>query len=155
MVSRNGLADDKRPRGRPPLPFFLLIIVFSLLLGLIDSIKPWQPVPGLPLSGALMAFCPAAAALVLVYRRDGFAGAASFLKRSLDFKRIAVKSWYLPLVLLMPGGMALSYGVMRLLGRALPGFHVRPAAAAAMLLGFFIGGLGEELGRLSRRYSFG
>jgi membrane protease YdiL (CAAX protease family) len=93
-----------------------------------------------------MAFCPAAAALVLVYRRDGAAGVAALLKRSLDFERIKAKAWYLPILLLVPAAMVLSYGVMRLLGRPLPGMHVTVFGTAAMLLGFFVGALGEELG---------
>jgi membrane protease YdiL (CAAX protease family) len=137
---------DGKAYDRSLPAFFLLIVAFSLLVWLVGSTTRWQPVPGLPLSGLLMAFCPAAAALVLVYRRDGAAGVAALLKRSLDFNRIKAKAWYLPILLLMPAVMVLSYGVMRLLGRPLPGLHVTVFGIAAMFLGFFIGALGEELG---------
>jgi len=42
------------------------------------------------------------------------------LKRTFDYKRISTKAWYAPIVLLMPGVMILTYGLMRLMGLPLP-----------------------------------
>ena len=48
--------------------FFLLVFALSLPLWIIGAVIRSQLRPGLPVSGALMAFCPAAAALLLVCR---------------------------------------------------------------------------------------
>jgi membrane protease YdiL (CAAX protease family) len=139
-------SNNRKDHDRPLSAFFLLVIMLSLPLLTIGALTRGQLLPGLPWGGALMAFCPAAAALVLMWRRNGAAGAVALLKRSVDFKRIKASAWYLPILLLVPAAMALSYGVMRILGRSVPGLHVTPLATAAMILGFFVGGLGEELG---------
>ncbi len=93
-----------------------------------------------------MFFCPVTAALILVYRENKTAGVTELLKRSFDYKRIRAKVWYAPIVLLMPGVMVLSYGLMRLMGVTLPTPQFPVLAALAMFLAFFIAALGEELG---------
>jgi uncharacterized protein len=70
------------------------------------------------------------------------------LKRSFDYKRISAKVWYIPILLLMPGVMVLSYGLMRLLGLPLPTPHYPTVLAAVLVMSFafFVAALGEELG---------
>ena len=70
----------------------------------------------------------------------------ALLKRSFDYDRIRSKVWYAPVLLLMPGVMILSYGLMRLMGVPLPTPRFPVLAALAMFLAFFIAALGEELG---------
>jgi len=91
-------------------------------------------------------FCPATAAIILVYRESKTAGVRDLLKRSFDYKRIKAKIWYAPILLLMPGVAILSYGWMRWIGVPLPIPQVPVVATLAMSLAIFILALGEELG---------
>ena len=93
-----------------------------------------------------MFVCPVTAALILVYRENKTTGVTELLKRSFDYKRIRAKIWYVPIILLMPGVMVFSYGLMRLMGVALPTPQFTVLAALALFLAFFIAALGEELG---------
>ena len=104
-----------------------------------------QLLPGLPVS-SLMFVCPLTAALFLVYREDRAAGVSELLKRSFDYTRISAKIWYAPIILLEPGVMALSYGLMHLMGVPLPAPQFTVLAALALVLTFFIAALGEEIG---------
>ena len=122
----------------------MLVFAFSIPFWLVGTTGQ-QLLPGLPAS-SLMFICPAAAALICVYRENKTAGLTELLKRSFDFKRIRAKIWYAPIVLLMPGVMVLSYGLMRLMGEPLPAPQFTALAALAMLVTFFVAALGEELG---------
>jgi uncharacterized protein len=129
-----------------PLKFFLLVFALSVPFWLIGALTGLELLPGLPVS-SLGAFCPLLAALILVYRENKTIGVTELLKRSFDYKRISAKVWYIPIFLLMPGVMVLSYGLMRLLGLPLPNPHY-PTVLAVLLMSFafFIAALGEELG---------
>ena len=93
-----------------------------------------------------MAFCPMAAASILVYRENKADGVTELLARSFDFKRIGAKRWYAPIFLLMAGVNFAVYGLMRWLDMPLPAAHILVPAAPLMFLAFFVGALGEELG---------
>jgi len=86
------------------------------------------------------------AASILVYRKNKAEGVKELLKRAFDYKRIKAKVWYAPIVLLVPGVMVLTYGLMRLTGAPLPIPQFPVLAAPVMFLAFFIAALGEELG---------
>jgi membrane protease YdiL (CAAX protease family) len=86
------------------------------------------------------------AAAILVYREDGMAGVTALLKRSLDFRRVRAKIWYVPIILLMPGIMVLSYLAMRLMGVALPAPQLSLVTTLMLFVVFFIAAIGEELG---------
>ncbi len=130
---------------RSPLMFFSLVFVLSIPFWLIGGVTDLQLMPGLPAS-ALMAFCPMVAALILVHRERRASGASVLLRRSFDFKRIRAKRWYAPILLLMAGVNVAVYGLMRLLDLALPAPQILVLAVPLMLLAFFVGALGEELG---------
>jgi len=130
---------------RSPLKFFLLVFTLSTPLWIIGALTPLQLLPGLPVS-SLMAFCPMIAASILVYREDKTAGVVELLKRSFDSKRIRMKVWYIPTVLLMPGIAILAYGLMRLVRLPLPTPEFPGLGALVMLPVAFIAALGEELG---------
>jgi membrane protease YdiL (CAAX protease family) len=123
----------------------LLVFALSIPPWLIGAFTDQQLMPGLPVS-ALMVFCPMAAALILVYREKGAAGATQLLSRSFDFRRIKARRWYVPILLLMPGISVVVYGLMRWLDMPLPAPHVRVLQALLMFLAFLVGALGEELG---------
>jgi membrane protease YdiL (CAAX protease family) len=93
-----------------------------------------------------MVSAPVLAALILVYRENKAAGMTALLKRSLDYKRIAGRSWNVAIVLLMPTVMVLAYGLKRLSGTSIPGPQFQVLAPIVMFLAFFVAGLGEELG---------
>ncbi len=131
---------------RSPLKFFLLVFALSVPFWLIGAVTGLELLPGLPVS-SLGACCPLLAALILVYRENKTAGMTELLKRSFDYKRISAKVWYIPILLLMPGVMVLSYGLMRLLGLPLPTPHYPTVLAVlVMSFAFFVAALGEELG---------
>ena len=88
----------------------------------------------------------AGAASILIYREKGLAGVRALLVRAFDFKRVSAKIWYVPVILLMPGIMVLSYVAMRLMGVVLPAPQFSLLTTLILLGVFFIAGVGEELG---------
>jgi len=123
----------------------LLVFAFSVPIWLIGAAADVELLPGLPLS-ALGAFCPLLAALVLVFEEGKTAGAVALLKRSFDFGRIRRKTWYVPIVLLMPGVSVLVFVLMRWMNMPVPAPQLSLLATLLMSLGFFAAALGEELG---------
>lgn len=132
-------------RTRSPLKFFLLLFALSIPFWLAGALTAFQLLPGLPVS-SLGAFCPAAAALILVYRENGTAGMRELLKRSFDCKRIRAKIWYATIILLRPGIMLLSYGLMRWTGVPVPAPQFTVVDVFILLVAFFVAALCEELG---------
>ena len=143
--------------SRSPRTFFTLVFLLSVPFWWIGSVTDLQLMPGLSVS-ALMTFCPMVAALLLVRRESGTTGARDLLKRSVDFRRITFKRWYLPILLLMPVVSLVVYGLMRAQGMPLLASPV-PAqsidqvlsnlpivSTLLMFAAFFVGALGEELG---------
>jgi membrane protease YdiL (CAAX protease family) len=120
------------------------MFALSIPFWLLGSATGLQLLPGLPVA-ALMFICPVSAALICVYRENKTAGAIELLKRAIDFRRIRPKIWYVPITLLIPGVMVLSFGLMRLIGVPLPAPQFTVSAALAMLVAFFLSALGEEL----------
>ena len=141
--------DDAAPtttRGRQSLlPFFVLVFALSVPFWLVSALTGRQLLEGLPLS-ALMAVCPAITASILVYRERKFAGVTALLRRAFDYQRIQAKIWYLPILLLMPGVMVVSYGLMRVLGMPLPSPYIPVHTALVLFLAFIVTALGEEVG---------
>jgi len=130
---------------RSPLIFFLLAFTLSIPFWLVGAVTGLQLLPGLPVS-SLMVLGPLMAALILVYRENKTMGVTELLKRSFDHKRIRAKVWYAPIVLLMPGVMALEYGLLRLMGSPIPAPQFPVLMALVMFLVAFIAALSEELG---------
>jgi membrane protease YdiL (CAAX protease family) len=125
--------------------FFVLVFILSIPFWILGIVHPFQLLPGLPIS-ALGAFTPAIAALILFYKSNRFPGVLWLLQRSLDFKRVENKYWYLAFILINPAIAVLAYGIMRTGNETIP----KPAPLTLdifpLLLIFFIGALGEELG---------
>ena len=130
---------------RPLMTFFALVIGLSIPFWLLGAATDLQLMPGLSVS-ALMGFNPMVAALILIYRDKGAAGAWSLLSRSFDFRRIKSKRWLLPTLLLMPAVSLMVYGVMRWTNMPVPPAQFQLLPALLMFVAFFIGALGEELG---------
>ncbi len=132
-------------RSRSPLTFFLFVFALSLPFWVAGALITIQLLPGLPLS-ALMFVCPVTAALILVYREDKIAGVIGLLTRAFDCNRIRPRIWYVPIILLKPAVMVLSYGLLRWMGVPLPAPQFTILTALTFFLMFFVPALGEELG---------
>jgi membrane protease YdiL (CAAX protease family) len=131
--------------NRSPLQFFALVFALSIPFWLIGAATNLQWMPGLSAS-ALMAFCPMAAALILVYRENRTVGVTELLRKAFDFRRIKSKRWYVPILLLMPGVSVAVYALMRWMNIPLPPPQIPLLPTLLMFLAFFVGALGEELG---------
>lgn len=92
--------DAARPLARLPA-FVLLVFALSISFWLIGGRTDQQFMPGRP-DSKLAAFCPMAAALVLIYRNGGLVGARVLLMRSFDVKWIHAKRWLVPILLRGP-----------------------------------------------------
>jgi len=97
--------------------------------------------------GLLSVGTPLIAALILVYREDGYAGTSKLLRRVFDQKRIKPKIWYVPTFFMPPIIYLLTYGVTRLTGLPLPDKPYVPLLMTPLLfVVFFILAAGEEVG---------
>jgi uncharacterized protein len=131
-----------------PLKFFSLAFALSIPIWVLSAVTALQIFRGLSI-GALAAFSPLIAAVILVYRDrvDGnFSGLVVLLKRSFEFKRISVKIWYVPIILLLPALTAISRGWQYFGGLLLPTLRFAVAWGLLIFAAFLIGALGEELG---------
>jgi uncharacterized protein len=123
---------------RSPLRFFVLIFALSLPIWLIEP-RDW------PITASVG--IPLIAALILVYREDGLAGARRLLRRVFDQRRIEPKIWYVPTIFLLPIIYLLTYEVTRLMGLQLPDKPYIPLLKTPLLFVlFFILAVGEEVG---------
>jgi membrane protease YdiL (CAAX protease family) len=130
---------------RSPLRFFLLVFALSTPFWLIGVVSTWQLLPGVPVS-ALQIACPTLAAMLLVYRESGGGAVGQLLKRSFDYERIEARGWLMPILLLMPAVMFVSYAAMRLVGLPLPVVKLNWSFVVPLFLALFLAGLAEELG---------
>ncbi|MFG1928829.1 hypothetical protein [Cryptosporangium sp. NPDC048952] len=98
--------------------FFVFVFALSppfWVLGAIGDEIPEKVPLHLPAS-ALMFVCPALAAALLLRGSHQRGATGQLARRTVTAAGIDHKRWYLPALLLMPGVMLLSYGVMLLDG---------------------------------------
>lgn len=130
--------------NRSLIVFFLLVFVLSIPFWLFGA-NP-LPIPvNLPIS-ALMAFNPAIAASILVYREHGWNGLRLLWRRVVDFRKTADKRWYIPALFLIPAIYLLAYAFMRWAGLPLPEPQVPLLLAPVFFAVYFISATGEDLG---------
>ncbi len=125
--------------------FFILVLLLSIPFMVIGAITGIELMPGLPIA-AFSTICPMLAALFLAYWENRKKGMLALLKRAFDYKRIKAKIWYIPILLLMPFVMLLSFWVIRLTGTPIPAPMIKVLPALILCVLFFLGALGEELG---------
>ena len=131
---------------KSPLKFFLLVFALALPFWLLGFLVKTQGLPmNLPIS-AFQFVCPLIAALILVYREEKSAGVKKLLKRAFDYKRIKHKIWFVPIILLNPLIMLLSYWVMLLLGRPIHNPFIPWSMIPIFFVLFFFAALCEEVG---------
>jgi membrane protease YdiL (CAAX protease family) len=133
---------------KSPLQFLLLVFSISIPFWVVgaftEQIADMLPI-NLPVS-ALMFICPLIAALILVRKANQSNGRRELLKRAFDYERIRNKIWYVPIILLMPLVMVLSYGLTLLLRLPLPEPNISFGAIPIFFLIFFISAACEEIG---------
>ena len=130
---------------KSPLQFFVLVFALIIPFSVLGAVTGIQLLPGVPI--AVFAFvCPVTAAMILEYRENKGAGVRALLKGSFDFKRIKVKVWYIPGLLLYLAVLVLSFFVMRLTGMNVPAPSISVPSALLLYVVCFIFALGEELG---------
>ncbi|NJP88705.1 CPBP family intramembrane metalloprotease [Nonomuraea sp. FMUSA5-5] len=130
---------------RSPAAYFVLVLLLTVPFLALSALSSSQLLPGLP-PAALAVVCPVTAALILEHRRGGRAAAGALLRRSYDFARIRAKGWYVPVLLLHPAVLAVSYLYLRLRGIDVPAIEVSAPALAAMVAVFLVSAVCEELG---------
>ena len=123
-----------------------MVFALSLPFWLLGIIVKHVPLPiNLPVS-ALQFVCPSIAAFILVSREEQPGGIKRLLKRVFDVKSIKPRIWYVPIILLMPLVMVLSYGVMLLLGRPLHEPFIPVLLIPIFFVVFFLSAACEEVG---------
>lgn len=122
--------------NRSPLRSFALVLGLSVPFWLMGAASGLQLLPGLSVS-ALMAFCPPAAALILVCRENKVDGVRELLARSFDFERIRAKRWYAPILLPMAAVNTAVYGLMRSMDMPVPAPQVSVLPTLLMFGAFF------------------
>jgi membrane protease YdiL (CAAX protease family) len=131
---------------RSPLTFFVLVFALALPFWLLGALVRHIPLPiNLPVS-ALQFVCPCIAALILVAREEQPGGVKKLLKGVFAVKSLKPKLWYVPIMLLNPLILMLSYGVMLLLGRTLPGASIPWSLIPIFFVVFFLPAVCEEVG---------
>jgi membrane protease YdiL (CAAX protease family) len=131
--------------GRAPGTFVAVTFLLSLPLWIVGAATGRTILAGLPVS-ALMAFCPALAASLLVYRRGGGTSVVALLRRSFDIARMGRSMAYAPMLLLLPGVLAATGFVANALGRSWTAAWVPLPQLTVTFVAFFVAALGEELG---------
>jgi membrane protease YdiL (CAAX protease family) len=127
-----------------PLQYVLLLVALTIPFYLFGGGK--LPIPvNLPVS-ALMLVNPILAAIILIYRQDGFAGIQRLFKRVFDYPNIQNKIWFLPSLFLMPLIYGLSYAIMRWIGRSLPDPNISLLLVLVIFIIYFLEAILEELG---------
>ena len=130
---------------RTPWRFIVLTFALSVPFWAIGALTDQRLVGGVPVS-ALMAFCPAIAAALLVHRSGTSADVAAFFLRSFDVRRVRPALWYVPLVLLLPAIMALTFVIAPSVGGTVTTPDVSMSVVVGSFAVFMVAALGEELG---------
>lgn len=125
--------------ARKPSPWIYFLLVFLLTIPEYAAglVAPYSIV---------MVANPFLAATILTYREKGSDGVKQLVMRSFDFKRITGKTWYLPILLLMPVVMILELAWMSLLRDPAPGLYFPLWMLPVYFLVFFFAAIGEETG---------
>jgi membrane protease YdiL (CAAX protease family) len=89
---------------------------------------------------------PLVSAAILAAKGQGRRGVKELARRIFDFKRIAVRRWYVPVIFLGPLILLLSIGGMVLSGAPLPPAMTPLMALPAVFVLFFLMATGEEVG---------
>lgn len=138
---------------RSPRAFFGLVYLLSAPLWILSRVVHVGGLPdNLPITDVVATFVPMLAGALLVWRHEGRAGVALFLRRAYDARRITSAKWCVVIVLLAPAIYLLTYWIMRALDMPLPVSWNIPATTPIVFLAFVVAAVGEELGYMG--YAF-
>jgi uncharacterized protein len=132
-------------RPHSPLKFFVLVFVLTIPFLGFGAVTGLQLLPGIPIA-ALAFVCPGLAAVILVAQERRTTGVKALLMRSFDYRRVKVRLWYLPIMLLLPIIAAVSFGVLRMMGVPVPPPQIAIVPTLGLMLVCLVAALGEELG---------
>jgi membrane protease YdiL (CAAX protease family) len=130
---------------RAPLAFFALVFILSIPFWLTAAITRVRLSTDLPVS-ALMALCPALAAMILTYRARGASGVGALVKRPFQVDWAESGRWYIAAATLPIAIAVLTYAMLSASGAPLPSLHFSLGAALAALVAFLVAATFEELG---------
>ena len=127
--------------------FFGVVMILSVpfyALGIMG--EPMPLVPALPIS-ALMAVVPMIAAALLVWQHGKGRALVRFFRELFAVQGIRRLRWIVAALVIMPMAFALTAGLVRVFGPALPALQlVRAPMILVSFAVFFIGAIGEEIG---------
>jgi uncharacterized protein len=131
-----------------PWRFFTLVFGLSapfwLANALISKLLPEIPVH-LPFS-SLMVVAPPFAAVICTRRENRTGNTAKLLKRAFDFEKLNPKTWFFPMMVLMPAVMFIQIGILILIQREIPPVQLSGSTILVFTLVFFISAVAEEIG---------
>ena len=138
---------SRAPANRSPLTFIALVFLLSVPFWLIEPVAgdlslavPMQ----LPVS-ALQFVCPLIAVLIML-RRSGPGNIKRLMHEIFDVHKIDRRRWLVPVFLLMPFVMVMSYALMVLSGRTVPEPKLQVLVVPIISVLFFLTALSEEVG---------
>lgn len=141
--------SNKKLHCKSPFTFIVLVFLMSSIFWSLGAVTegalPNETAIDLPIS-SLMGICPMLAAMILVYREDGLGGVKGLFKRCFDYKRIKRKTWYLPILFLMPVVMVLVNTVMGASKAVILELQIPILMVLVSSVLFFIEALTEEVG---------
>lgn len=132
-------------RPRSAATFFALVYLFSVPFWLASAITRARLSTDLPVS-ALMAVCPALAAMILTYRASGACGVAALVKQPYQFGCAESGRWYVTAAFLPIAIAVITYAILSAGGARLPSLHFPLGATLATSIAFLIAATFEELG---------
>lgn len=139
------MAGGAERRRRSPITFFVLVFLLSIPFWMASAITRARLSADLPVS-ALMAVCPALAAMILTYLARGAPGVAALVKRPFRIEWAESGRWYIAAILLPIVIAVLTYAMLSAAGAPLPNLRFPPGTALAMFFAFLIAATFEELG---------
>ena len=130
--------------GRPWF-FVALVFAFAVPFWILGWATGASLLPSLPIA-ALMAVCPALAALTLVSRDGGPPAVRALLARAFDARRWPSLLWLVPALAITPAIRVVEFAIARLQGLAIPYPQFGPAEVVGLSGLFLLGAIAEELG---------
>src|SRR5688572_20988535 len=142
------------PRAKSPLRYFALVFLLSAPIWLLQTQISGTGLPlDVPITDIVAAFIPLFGACLLVSREQGRGAAWNLLQRVFDFRRIKQKRWYAGIILLPVLIFLTIYGTLSVMRAPLPSnWEVMFASIPILLVFFFLGAIGEEVGYMG--YAF-
>lgn len=145
MTAHTSVGGSAVRRHRSSTTFFALVYLFSIPFWLVSAISRARLSTDLPVS-ALMAVCPALAAMILTHWARGASGVAALVKRPFQVGRPESGRWYIAAALLPVAIAVLTYAMLIASGAPIPSLHFPLGAVLVALLAFLIAASFEELG---------